>query len=94
VAHHKSAKKRARQTIKRTERNRGIRTGIKTAVRAFRETLEQGDAATASDKLKTATRSLSKARAKGVLHPRTISRRISRLAIALQQKTTGVTQQA
>ncbi len=82
MANHKSAKKRARQTVEQTVRNRSVRTRMKNAVRSFREALSAGDREAAKAKLDTATRALRKAASKGVLHTRTASRRVSRLASA------------
>lgn len=79
MANMQSAKKRARQTIKRTERNRQIKSSVKTAIRAAREAIMSGgkDMETA---LKNAISTLSKAATKGTLHKKNASRRISRLA--------------
>ncbi len=85
MANHKSAKKRARQTILRTERNVGVRSSIKTVVRAFREAIATGDMEVAKTKLAAATRAIRKAASKGVLHTRTASRRVSRLAQAFNK---------
>ena len=82
MATHKSAEKRARQTIKRTERNTGIKSRVKSAVRLFREALASGDKTKISAAFNDATRSLRKAASKGILHKRTASRRVSRLAHA------------
>ncbi|MBS1985247.1 MAG: 30S ribosomal protein S20 [Bdellovibrionales bacterium] len=78
MANTKSAKKRARQTPKRTARNYRIRNTVKTAVRSAREAL------TSNSKempvvLKTAVSQLSKAATKGTIHKRNAARRISRL---------------
>ena len=85
MANHPSAKKRARQTVVRTERNRSIRTRVKNATRAFREALASGDKAAAAAKLAEATRILRKSASQGVLHKATASRRVSRLVKALHQ---------
>ena len=82
VANHKSADKRARQTVRRAARNQGIRSRVKTAVRAFRETLQSGDRDAAADQLQRATRELRKAASKGVMHTKTASRRVARLVLA------------
>ena len=84
MANHKSAKKRARQTVARTIRTRGIRTQVKSTIRAFREALTSGDKKKAEATLDIATRSLRRAASRGVLHSRTASRRVSRLARAFR----------
>lgn len=80
MATHKSAEKRNRQAQKRRARNITVRTQVKGAVKKARETL--ADPKKAGDSVKGAVRALSKAASKGVLHKRTASRRISRLAKA------------
>ena len=82
MANHKSAKKRARQIVKRTARNRPIRSLVKSATRAFREALEAGDKGKIEETFKHATRVLRRAASKGVLPKGTASRRVSRLSLA------------
>jgi small subunit ribosomal protein S20 len=85
MANHASAKKRNRQRIRRTERNRAcrsaVRTDIKKARTALNETEFSGEAA--ATLVKAAESALDRAASKGVLHPRAASRRKSRLARAL-----------
>ncbi len=45
MAHHKSAKKRIRQTAKRTARNRSLRSTLRTSIKKFRGLLTESDAA-------------------------------------------------
>jgi small subunit ribosomal protein S20 len=82
VATHKSSEKRARQAIKRTARNTGLSSRVKTVVRDFRETLTKGDRTAALAALNVATRELQKAGSKGLLKKETVSRRVSRLNLA------------
>jgi small subunit ribosomal protein S20 len=82
MAHTKSALKRIRQDKKRNQRNQSVKSTVRTATRAFRESLEEGDAAKAQASLHTAAKTLNKAASKGVLRKQTASRRISRLAKA------------
>lgn len=82
MANHKSAEKRNRQSLKRRARNLNVREGVKNAVKKAREAIATKDPAKAADALKLATKTLSKAASKGVLHPRAVSRRIGRLAKA------------
>ena len=79
MANHASAKKRARQTVKRTARNRHVRTGVRTSVKRVRAALEAGDAAAAKKALVEAVSRIDGAVAKGVYHRKTGSRYISRL---------------
>lgn len=83
VANHKSAAKRARQTIRRTARNILIRSRIKTVVRSFREALAGQDKVQANSTFEVAARELRKAASKGILKKTTVSRRVSRLTLAM-----------
>ncbi len=79
MANHKSALKRARQTIKRTERNRFYRTRIKNITRAVREAVEAGDKEKALEAFKEANKNFHKYVSKGILKKNTAARKVSRL---------------
>lgn len=79
MAHHKSAKKRIRQTAARRLRNRMARSTLRTAVKKVEMALEAGQADQARANLLEATSLLDKAGRKGLLHRNNASRRISRL---------------
>ena len=81
-----SVEKRNRQSVKRRARNQTVRTQIKGAVKAVRGSIEGKDAGKTADALREAMRVIGKARSKGVLHPRTAARKISRLAKAAARK--------
>lgn len=83
MANTKSAEKRNRQALKRRARNVAVRTQVKTAVKKVREALEKKDGAGARQALVSATRTVSQASSKGVVHARTASRQIGRLAKAV-----------
>lgn len=83
MANHKSAEKRARQTIKRQERNRVMRGAVRTQVKNVRKAIEAGDAEAAQTQLRLAERQCSKAASKGAVKKTTVSRKISRLAKAV-----------
>ena len=80
MAHHKSAKKRIRQTAKRTQVNRARMSRIRTFVRKVEDAIAGGDAAEAREALRLAQPELMRGAKKGVLHKNTVSRKISRLA--------------
>lgn len=82
MANTKSAEKRNRQALKRRARNTTVRTTVKTAVKQAREAVASKDPQKAAEALKVAEKQLGKAASKGVMHKRTVSRRISRLAKA------------
>jgi small subunit ribosomal protein S20 len=79
MANHKSAKKRIKQTIKRTERNRFYRTRMKNIIRAVREAVESGDKQKALEAFKLANKKLHHFVSKGFLKKGTASRKVSRL---------------
>ena len=68
MANIKSQIKRNKQNEKRHERNKAVKTGLKTAVRKFREAAEAGDKDKATEAARTASRKLDKAVSKGVIH--------------------------
>jgi small subunit ribosomal protein S20 len=78
LAQHKSAKKRARQTLKRRARNRGVRGAVRTRVKAFRASIDEAEDTTAS--LRSAEGMIRRAASKGVIPKKRASRQISRLA--------------
>ena len=80
MAQHKSAKKRARQSLARRTRNRTVRSRLKTAVKYARAALAGDDGAAASEALRKAEREIRKAASRGVLSKKQASRRVSRLA--------------
>jgi small subunit ribosomal protein S20 len=80
VAHHRSAKKRIRQTAKRTELNKSRVSRIRTFMRKVESALASGDATTARSAFAEAEPELRRGVSKGVLHLNTASRRIARLS--------------
>ncbi len=79
MANTRSAKKRIETNRKRAERNRTVKTYLKTSIRRFEEALQGGDQEQAREKLGKALVSIDKAVTKGVLHKNTAARRKSRL---------------
>lgn len=83
----KSAAKRARQNLKREIRNRRIKSLLKTSIRRFEESLQNGDHEDAQAKLHAAVRQIDKAAAKGILHKNNAARKKSRLNRQLHKST-------
>ncbi|MGH7915821.1 MAG: 30S ribosomal protein S20 [Candidatus Binataceae bacterium] len=77
---HPSAQKRHRQSLKRNERNRAIKTRARTAAKSALEAIEGNDAAAARAQLKTAMKVLFKAASKGTLKRNTAARKVARLS--------------
>ncbi len=80
MANHKSALKRVRQNEKRRLANKAVKTRVKGSVKSVRQALEAKDAEAAATALAAAVPLIDKAAGKGVLHRKTASRKISRLA--------------
>lgn len=85
MANIKSAKKRILVNRTKAERNKAIKTGVKTAVKKVNAAIAAGDAAAAKAALVDATTVIDKAATKGVLHSNTASRKVSRLAQAVNK---------
>ena len=85
MANIKSAKKRILVTQVRTERNKAIKSGVKTAMKKVFAAVEAGDKAAAQEALVAATATIDKATTKGVYHKNTASRKVSRLAQAVNK---------
>ena len=68
MANIKSQIKRIGTNLKAQERNKAVRSEVRTAIRAVREAAAAGDKALASEALKVATKKLDKAVSKGVFH--------------------------
>ena len=77
-----SAKKQARAGVKRAERNRAVKSEVKTLVVKARKSLTGGPVAESDRYALTleAVRALDRAASKGVLHRNNASRRKARLA--------------
>jgi small subunit ribosomal protein S20 len=80
MANHFSALKRARQTERRTARNRANTSRLRGALRELRETLAKGDRQAAEQVYRQTVSALDKAIQKGTLHEKTASRYKSRLS--------------
>lgn len=82
---HPSAIKRHRLNLKRKLRNRSVKTQVHSAIKSAQEAIGGADAGQADEALRAAMKVLGKAATKGVLHRNTMSRKISRLALALNR---------
>jgi small subunit ribosomal protein S20 len=80
VANIKSQIKRNKQNEKRHERNKAVKSGLKTAVRKFREAAEAGDKEKAVELGRAANRQLDKAASKGVIHKNQAANRKSAIS--------------
>ncbi|WP_182523756.1 30S ribosomal protein S20 [Nocardioides dongkuii] len=80
MANIKSQIKRNKQNEKAHERNKAVKTGLKSAVRKFRELAEAGDKDAAVVAARDAAKKLDKAASKGVIHKNQAANRKSAIA--------------
>lgn len=80
MANIKSAKKRILVNRTKAERNKAIKSGVKTAVKKVEAAAAAKDKEAAAAALLNATSVIDKAATKGVYHKNTASRKVSRLA--------------
>jgi small subunit ribosomal protein S20 len=84
MAHSKSARKRIRQTERRTLMNRARKSRIRTYLRKVEEALTAGDKETAAAAFKVAMPEMHRGVNKGVMHRNTVARRLSRLSARIK----------
>ena len=80
MANTKSAKKMVRKIERRTARNRDQRSKMRTFIRRVEEAIASGDKSAAETALRSAQPVIIRAGQKSLLHKRTASRKVSRLA--------------
>lgn len=80
MANIKSQIKRNKTNLKAQERNKAVKSELKTVVRAAREAIAAGDKAKATDAVRIASRKLDKAVSKGVIHKNQAANRKSAIA--------------
>ncbi len=79
-----SAVKRHKQSLKRRARNRHVRSTVKSGIKEVRTALKESGEKGA-ELLGNAVSVIARAGAKGILHKKTASRKISRLAKAVHK---------
>ena len=84
MANTSSARKRIRQTEKRTERNRMRRSRVRTFLRKVELALAGGDKGQSETAFKAAAPELQRAVTKGVMHRNTVARKLSRLSARIK----------
>ncbi|MFM9059239.1 MAG: 30S ribosomal protein S20 [Planctomycetaceae bacterium] len=87
MPHSASAKKRHRQNLRNRERNRAVKSEVKTHVRKILDALSKGDAEAAGTHFRTVTKKVDQAAAKKTIHRNRAARIKSRLSARL--KTAG-----
>ena len=85
MANIKSAKKRILVTRTKTERNKAIKSGVKTAIKKVYAAIESGDKAAATAELAAATKTIEMAATKGIFHKNNAARKVSRISKAVNE---------
>jgi small subunit ribosomal protein S20 len=80
VANIKSQLKRIKTNEKARQRNKSVRSSLKTAIRRFREAADAGDKDRAIELGRSASRALDKAASKGVIHANQAANKKSAIA--------------
>lgn len=84
---HKSAVKANKQTIKRTEHNRELRSKLRTGLKSIRAAIDAGDTAAGKAALSQTFSLIDKMSAKKIIHDNAAGRYKSRIAKKLARKT-------
>ena len=85
MANIKSAKKRILVDRRNAERNKAIKSKVKTAIKGVDAAIAAGDKDAASKALTTSISEINRAASKGVFHKKTASRKISRITVAVNK---------
>ena len=89
MAHHKSALKRIRQDIKKTVRNRSLKSDVRTVIKKFRIIIESKDIEKAREAYPQVQKNIDKAVTKGIIHKKTGARYKSRLSLSISKLAIG-----
>lgn len=81
----KSAEKRVRASAKKEERNKSVRSSLKTHIGKAEDLIESGNTEEAAKAVDTAVKVLDKSASKGVIKPSNAARRKSRLVKKLNK---------
>ncbi len=84
MAHHKSAKKRIRQTGRRTLVNKARASRVRTFVKKVEDAIAAGDKTAARAAFIAAQPEMARGANKGMLHRNTVSRKLSRLSARIK----------
>ena len=83
MANIKNEKKRVLVNQKKAERNKSIKSGVKTSIRKVEAAVAAKDKEAAVAALQNAISTIDKAATKGVYHKNTAARKVSRLSKAV-----------
>ncbi len=85
MANIKSAKKRILVNQKKADRNKAIKSSVKTAMKKVFAAIESGDKAAATKELAAATKTIEMAATKGIYHKNNAARKVSRISKAVNK---------
>ena len=85
MANIKSPKKRILVTRTRAERNKAVKSSVKTAIKKVFAAIESGDKAAAQAELVAATKTIEMAGSKGVYHKNNVARKVARISKAVNE---------
>ena len=83
MATSRSSRKRIRQNLRRNLYNRTVKSSVKTGIKRFMTALESKDVDAAKKEFVAVVTRLDRAGTKRILHPNTVARRKSQMAIKL-----------
>lgn len=86
----KSAAKRNRQALQRRDRNRAVKSTIKTQIKKTHSTATAGDAAATTTDFRLSVKKIDQAASKGIIHKNKAARLKSRLSKAVKNVAKGV----
>ena len=79
-----SAKKRLRQNVVRRDRNRAVRSSIRTQIRKVREAIATGNVEESESQFQLAVKKLDRAASGNIVHRNAVARTKSRLSKAIK----------
>ena len=85
MANIKSAKKRILVNRTKADRNKAIKSSVKTAIKKVYAAIETGDKAAAKAQLAAATKTIEMAGSKGVYHKNNVAHKVSRISKAVNE---------
>ena len=85
MANIKSAKKRILVSRANADRNKAIRSSVKTAIKKVYAAIENGDKAAANAALTAAIKTIEMAGSKGIYHKNNVAHKVSRIAKAVNE---------
>ena len=89
MANTASARKRIRQTLRRTERNRSRKSRMRTFVKKVEAAIAGGEKEAAVAALRAAQPEMQRAATKGVVHSNAVARKLSRLSARIKKLGSG-----